>query len=211
MIEDASERRRIAIVLGAIVDELAAKHVKRVTQEPALTARIGQALETILAELNGQLTLANHDIEIITQDVPDRGPGSMEKASGIDLYVNITVRKPRPISKGILVQAKNGRARQGVDGQCRKMLKRSGSSYGWFYGPDGTLVLDAAEILANPDTLLRKLARRTPAEVFEEILKCAEGDPRIGIPVDVDQEAGLADIMKSLKTLHGLGFTLTPQ
>lgn len=206
MIEDASERRRIALVLGAIVDELAAKHAKRVTQEPALTARIGQALETTLAGLN-----ANHDIQIITQDVPDRGPGSMEKASGIDLYVNITVRKPRPISKGILVQAKNGRARQGVDGQCRKMLKRSGSSYGWFYGPDGTLVLDAAEILANPDTLLRKLTRRTPTEVFEEILKCAEGDPRIGIPIDVDQEAGLAEIMKSLKTLHGLSFILDPQ
>lgn len=219
MIDDKEERERIARILGGVVDRIAIRHAGRKTQEPQVTPRIGQALED--AQLATKETLSDgalrgdplpgYDIRITTQDIPDRGPGALEKPSGSDLYVNVSVRTgERYASKAFLVQAKKGEGDERLAEQCRKMLARSDSAYAWIFGKAGCSVIDAQTIDTHPDSDLGELSHRGAAAVFEAILECSEGDVALGLPDVEDEDAALDDVLDRLRASTGVSFVLTP-
>lgn len=211
MIRDENERNRVAAVLGEIVDRIARTQCARRTQEPAITSKIGQALEDARLAIGRAAVRPRSpiDVRIMVQDIPDRGKGSLEKKSGVDLYVNISVQgEGRTRSKGILIQAKKGEKRENLVDQCKKMRERSDASYTWIYTPEGCLVINAADILDEPALSPSKLPRRTPTEVFDKILECSEGDERIGIDDGEGEEAGLERVMQELEAPAGIDFII---
>ena len=161
MISDKQTRDLIAAAMASAVDEKCASHYGGITQEPALTARIGETLENKLdgAVVNGWM------INVVTQDFPDRGPGSLERATGADLYVGIAVTADgRTTSKGFLAQAKwvdDVSDQQKLREQCADMLARTNSAYVWFYGPDGITFLPARTVERRTD---RSLFRGQPLD-----------------------------------------------
>jgi hypothetical protein len=218
MIDDKDERRRLAKILGEIVDSLCAKHASRKTTEPQLTSKIGQRLEDAEIAVKealenaalGPERLPRYDIRITVQDIPDRGPGALEKPSGIDLYVNVTVRVAGTHkSKAFVVQAKKSRRRDDLADQCRKMLDRTDSAYAWIYEPDGCWVIDAKTVDDNPDTAVRDLGRKTPSDLFDAVLACTEGDPGLGLPDDEDETDALDKILEQLRAPSGISFEVS--
>jgi hypothetical protein len=67
---DPIARKLIAMALGGAVDRTVRDHFSGITQEPALTARIGHALET---EFDNKPIL-DFNVRVFTQDIPDHGP-----------------------------------------------------------------------------------------------------------------------------------------
>jgi hypothetical protein len=208
MIDEVESRARVADALGKAVNELARRHMRRLTQEPALTAKIGEALEREAEKI----AVEGYDVTIVVQDIPDRGPGSLEHESGIDLYVNITVvTAQRTSSKGIIIQAKKEtRGRDpGLEEQCEKMWKRSKSAYAWVYGLDGTTIIDAKSLLGERGRPVQTHPHRPPEDLFDAVLECAEGDFAIGLPDGISIDEGLTSVMADLRAGRGAAFVLS--
>src|SRR4029079_19509555 len=118
------------------------------------------------------------------------GQGSLEKPSGVDLYVNVTRRGQRERrGKAFLVQAKKGlRSDPRLLGQCQKMQRRSErDSYVWVYTGDGTRVIDASMVVSSAGMHLPELPSYPPRELFARVLKCCRGDRNIGLDVTFDE------------------------
>lgn len=128
-------------------------------------------------------------VEVVSADIPDRGPGTLEKRTGVDLFLAIRVRSEDDVmnvSKGILIQAKSegdgGRAaeRDRLLGQCRKMSDRSTKgAYVWVYGSAGVRSVPATEVLRFPNSRVEALSSRNVAEQFRDILDCIAGDEKL--------------------------------
>jgi hypothetical protein len=187
LIDDPTARVIIAAALGEAVDSAVYQHHDALTQEHQLTSRIAERLETAIPRL-GQAT--GYEVSVYTQELPDKGPGALERSLGADLYVGVQVRAGGDIkSKGFLVQSKwqdaieRGRGRQDLIGQCDVMVERTKSGYVWLYGRRGARVVTAKSILRNPDRPLGRVPfSRRPDRLFDGVLKCREGDQAIGLP-----------------------------
>jgi len=196
-------RRLIAEALGNVVDRTVRKHVAGITQEPALTARIGQALEN---ELDGRPILG-YRLRIFTQDIPDRGTGSLERYIGGDLYVEVGEGAWRE-SKGFLVQAKFERnlirhsaERQALREDCEDMLDRTTASYVWLYSDNRVRVLKAQQVRDSPEDPQSLPARRA-STLFDRTLECREGARALGLPDVQGDEAHMRSALGTL--LEGL-------
>jgi hypothetical protein len=92
-------------VIDERVTEVCSRHYEALTQEPALTSRIAQAIESELA--HHPINVDGLKVEVTTLDIPDRGANSMESKTGTDLYISLVRHDlDDPISKGMLIQAK---------------------------------------------------------------------------------------------------------
>lgn len=200
MIKDAVSREQIAASFRAIIDEVCAEHVGTLTQEPALTARIGQAIES---RLNGY-EFGEYTLKVITQDIPDRGPSSLESAIGADLYVNIEVQSSgAKKSKGFLVQAKmEGGISRKLRTQCENMLSRSRSAYVWTYKKDGVRVAPATRAVETPKRL--RWHGTNAYDLFSEVLACREGDPDLAVPSSPNPREALRRFLNELDIRSGI-------
>ncbi|GAA5628243.1 hypothetical protein Brsp05_03539 [Brucella sp. NBRC 12953] len=201
---DPIARDLIASALGKTIDAAVREHIAGLTQEAPLTARIGQMLES---ELNGKDILGNH-IRIMTQDIPDRGQGALEKDIGADLYVGIEVvgGGGRRESKGFLVQAKLQRNLNRAEGElrdaCAKLLGITDASYVFVYGTGGVRVLNAKTVFEDTQMRVRDMSARRVTTLFKRTLECTEGDFGLGLPraKGLAQARGaLADKLKALR------------
>jgi len=68
------------------IDQAVREHLPGISQEPQISSRIGQKLEEAM---NGEINLS-HEILVVTPDIPDRGPRSLESAIGADVCVGIS-------------------------------------------------------------------------------------------------------------------------
>lgn len=172
-------RGLIAEVFRSTVDEIVSEHYPTLTQEHHLTARLGQAIE---GRLNS-MEVFGYRFSVIAQDVPDRGRGSLESLTGIDLYVGLNLLGEGGFSKGFLVQAKWVDSNSsGLAEQSDKMLRLSKASYVWVYGRSGVKVIWARSALNNPKTALRNPWGRNLGAMMRRVLACKEGDPALGTP-----------------------------
>jgi hypothetical protein len=91
--------------IDEVVTMVAKHHSQTPTQEPQLTARVAQAMESELR--HHPIEVDGLRLEVFTQDLPDRGSGSMESKVGAGLYISLDrLDEQKSISKGMLVQSK---------------------------------------------------------------------------------------------------------
>lgn len=210
-------RELIASALREVADEVCREHFAAITQEAHLTSRIAQTLETRLhgSHFNG------YTVEVMSYDIPDRGPGALESRLGGDIYVGVRVSRGglTRLSKGFLAQAKKGThlsmsQRRDLDGQCRKLLRRTTSSYVWVYTEHGVRVVNAQDVIRRQSRNL--IDGRRLDEVLSATLSCDEGDAAIGLPdAPIGQSErsatrhSLGEILERLGTETGIGVAVT--
>jgi hypothetical protein len=216
---DPAARKLIASALGQAIDQTVKEHLSGISQEPAITSRIGQDLENTI---NGK-AIFGYDLHVITQDIPDRGSNSLEKPTGTDLYVGISVQiESKIITKGFLVQAKisdklnSQKDFDGLRDDCSKMLKRSESSYVWLYENSGVRVVNAEDVLKNSSRNPSIWRRRRASTVFSRTLECTEGDFRIGLPPVrskkmTERRKALGEMLEKLRADRGVDISILKQ
>jgi hypothetical protein len=191
--------KKIAEIVDGVISEEMVRHYDCTTQEHQLTSKLASALER---ELN-RLQVGPVNIQVLVQDLPDRGRGSLEKPVGADLYISIVL--PDDASKGILVQSKwdsavlNDRAQ--LREQARKMLARSPESYVWVYEPSGISCFPAHDVLGPRMT---RENVKTPGVLIADGCRCKAGDRRIGRNPDLPPDQSLRTILEELRVNTGL-------
>lgn len=208
------ERDLIAAALRSVIDEEASEHFYAATQEHQLTSRIAALVQS---QLNG-LGVFGRRVFITTQEFPDKGRGSLEKPTGIDLYVGITDTSDDGFAKGFFVQAKwkevhrSAGELSALKEQCERMLAISESSYVWLYGPDGVDVVRAQEVTGQPGTRPEQLLSRKTDDLFKRVMECPEGDRSFGIErvmSRMDRRAAISTMMEELRIRTAIGVTIS--
>ncbi|TAU77934.1 hypothetical protein [Rhizobium ruizarguesonis] len=185
---DDENRRLIMDRLGGAVDELVADLYSdtaggvSVMQEAEITSRLCQRLEDKLD--NSQA--GDYVFRVIAQSLPDRGPNSMEKLFGADLFLSISLDGAAGFDKGIFIQAKYDRNidRTELKDACRRMeaiADRQGV-YVWVYEPDGVKVLSSHQVGQMKQNSLAGVQPRTMSGFTGRILDCYAGSRAWGIP-----------------------------
>lgn len=205
MIKDHRIRHRIADAIRVALDELAVDHYDALTQEPPLTARAGQTLE-----LQRHKLPKHYRMKILTQDLPDRGRGALEKKTGTDLYVGVevTIHGQRE-SKGFFVQAKWDGKRAADDqarlvSQCRKMLSITDQAFVWSYGKSGVNVTRAHDEVYTAGAV----SPRTLSDQFYEVFSCREGTKDLALPIHERPRVALGEMLQTLGKEAGLAFVV---
>jgi len=209
------ERDAIAVILGKVADKTVRDHIGGMTQEAPLTARIGQTLETAL---NNERVLG-YRIRVVTQDIPDRGRGALEKQLGADLYIGIEVIEGKHRqSKGLLIQSKlreklNSTQRDALRGACKDMLNSSNASYVWIYAENGIRVFEASEVAGLHYRTFDDLTARRTTTLFKRTLECSEGDVSLGLPYvpSSQMRSALEVMLKERRIRHGVAVTIQPE
>lgn len=203
-------RNHIASSIGKAADEISSDHFDSLTQEPQLSSRIAQKIEDNVRGLRIQ----NYKIDVITQDFPDRGPGSLEKATGIDLYIGIRVSSSLgKISKGVFIQSKwqkgmTSSERQNLTEQCEKMIVRSNKgSFVWVYGPQKVDVFPADEFIAYPKVEVSDLNGKRVTDFFSDVLDCFSGDRKLAWDEAFTSRARLAGFLKEYRVARGVAIS----
>ncbi|QND24485.1 hypothetical protein HB774_34400 (plasmid) [Rhizobium leguminosarum bv. viciae] len=137
-------RDQIAETLGKATDDLVADLYSDIVdgvsavQEAEITSRLCQRLED---RLDNQ-EVGDYVFRVIAQSLPDRGPNSMERLLGADLFLSVSLDGKDCFDKGVYVQAKYDRniKRTEIQDACARMRAVAGEvgSYVWIYEPDGT-------------------------------------------------------------------------
>jgi hypothetical protein len=68
-------------------------------QEPEITSRVCQRVED---RLDGRL-FGDYVLRVRAQSMPDRGPGSLERITGADLFLSVSLEGPDGFDKGLFV------------------------------------------------------------------------------------------------------------
>lgn len=199
---DVKTRNKIMQSLGQAVDSVVREHYPGLSQEPAITSRIGQNIE---ACLNGR-HIGDYVIRIITQDIPDRGSRSLEKITGTDLFISVSLEGSHGFDKGFLVQTKfdRGLNRTELQGQCRRMQRISKSSYVWVYTREGVSVVSAEEVMRMQGNSLEGLQSRSVAGFFGRVLDCNAGSKKLGIPPVAGRRAILTRRLQELRAIESI-------
>lgn len=208
------QRDTIAAILRSVIDQAVSEHFEALTQEHQLTSRIAGLLEKELQNMR----VLHRRVRVVTQEFPDKGPGSLEKPTGIDLYIGIMDNSNNGFSKGIFVQAKwrevtrTPKQMEELRGQCQRMLDLSDQSYVWLYGPDGADAVRAQEVVQQPGTRPEQLLSRKTDDIFRRILECTEGDPNWGLDRvmvrDVGRRAAVGTMMEELRIRTAVGVVI---
>lgn len=212
---DEQTRDWLADAIRGAVDDVVIKHAARLAQEPQVSAKIADRLEQ---RLDG-MTINGYHVSVVASDMPDRGRGSLEKPSGVDLYIAVRVRRrdiPLEIAKGVLVQGKfdtpfgAGEQRRLID-QCGKMCRRSRKgSFVWLYGSDGAIVVPATDVLAAPKIPAQLRTGRNIARHFRDVLDCVAGDEEL-VKGDVfGSVAALNAMMRELAAREAVAIDVSP-
>jgi hypothetical protein len=207
---DSLARDVLAEALRSVVDEITREHFDAVTQEHQLTSRICAAMEARFADTR----VSGRRVRVIVQEFPDKGRGSAEKKTGVDLYIGVEIDGAVPVSKGLLVQSKWKETKRApgehkrLVNQCREMLDRSDAAYVWLYGPEGVDVVPAGDLVDAGTLPPEQLGSRKVSELFRNVFDCFEGDRAIGLPRGVasgrDMRQALKGMIKEMAAERGL-------
>lgn len=216
--EDPDRFEQAVDLLGAMIDTAianeCARHYSARTQEHQLTSRLGKAIETVLEHH----PIEGFEVQIHTQDFPDRGPGALEKQAGADLYIAL-VREGEEdtVSKGILVQSKWDRAlrvaseRRKLREQAERMQRASrDGSYIWVYEPTGIAAYPASAA-TGPTLALPPFGGQTVGELIADGLRCEAGDRDIGRDTDKPLVDSLNEALERVHAKSALSIVMRPE
>lgn len=204
---------KLEAVINKTVKQVCENQIPARTEEPALSSRIAQAIETELehhpVEVDGMR------VEVATQDVPSHGPNTLERKTGIDLYVSVIRHdEDEAVSKGILVQSKQGRSIQRdhkrLRNQSNRMSTRSEESYVVIFDDDNAFAIPAKRSCYPklPDDFRRD--EISIGELLADGFRCSRGDENIGRDPEIPRPQPMRDIMQRLKARSGLALVSRP-
>ncbi|BAV48096.1 hypothetical protein MesoLj113a_19330 [Mesorhizobium sp. 113-1-2] len=190
-----------------MIDEVVVEHYDALTQEHQLSSRIGQALED---KLNGERFLGA-GLSIITQDMPDKGIGALEKKIGTDMFIGVSVEGQ--FDKGFLVQSKwLHNVDPKLPQQCQRMLDITAASFVWFYGARGVRIQRAEKVIEG--LMHTRHQERTwsenPAKLMGDVLACRRGDHSLGIPAGPNRRARLTSMLKQMAAGTAVSIAVKP-
>ena len=204
---------QISLIVDGVATQQCARHYGALTQEHQFTSGLARAIER---ELEAH-PVEGAQLEVRAQEFPDRGPGSLEKRTGSDLYISVVrTDGDGPVSKGMLVQSKWDRAlahsseRRKLRNQAHTMLEKTDESYVWVYGPTGVAVVPARAPLVIDSPPWIADGPTTVGELIAAGLRCTAGDRRIGRDVRLPLVDGLNAIQERLAAATALSFSLRP-
>lgn len=184
---DAESKQEISRKLGEAIDQLTIDLYSDVVdgvsaiQEPEISSRLCQRLED---RLDGERA-GSYVFRVIAQSVPDRGPKSMEKLLGADIFLSISLEGADGFDKGIFIQAKYDRNidKDEIQDAVQKMKKTAGNkgAYVWIYTPKGTKVLSANQVERMTTNFLARQQPRTVEGFAGRVLDCYAGSREWGI------------------------------
>lgn len=207
MILTKNQRDVISEAFRSVIDEVVVEHYGALTQEHQLSSRIGQALEN---KLNGERFLGA-GLSIITQDMPDKGKGALEKKTGTDMFIGVSVEGQ--FDKGFLVQSKwLHNADPKLTQQCQRMLDITAASFVWLYGPKGVRVQSADKIVEGL-THTRHQERswsQNPAKLMGDVLACRRGDHSLGIAAGPNRRARLTSMLEEIEAGTAVSISVKP-
>lgn len=211
---DDENRGLIVKRLGKAVDDLVADLYSNaaggvsIVQEAEITSRLCQRLEDKLD--NSQV--GDYVFRVIAQSLPDRGPNSMEKLFGADLFLSISLDGVDGFDKGIFIQAKYDRNinRADLKDACRRMetiADREGV-YVWVYEPDGVKVLSSHQVGKMKQNSLNGIQPRSMTGFTGRILDCYAGSRAWGIPSTGGRRKMVADRLLEVRASNLLDIKL---
>lgn len=213
MLDDES-RDLIMKRLGDAVDELVADLYSETldgvstVQEAEISSRLCQRLEDRLD--NSQA--GGYIFRVIAQSLPDRGPNSMERLLGADIFLSVSLDGPGGFDKGIFIQAKYDRNinRSELKDACDRMKKIVGKegTYVWIYEPDGIRVLSAHQVNQMKRNSLQGLAPRSMKGFTGRILDCFAGSRSWGVPSGSDRRKLAGDKLREARAANLLDINL---
>lgn len=209
--QDEYLRDLVAQALQSAIDPVVRRHWPRLTQEHQLTSRIAESIE---GHLNGAVFL-DHTITVIVQEMPDKGPGSLEKKTGVDLYFAVKVEGDHTnFEKGFFVQSKwdglmTPKERERLGEQCEAMHWKSKiGSFVWLYGDTGTAVIPAGELLQDPSVNPGELTSRNLNEFFSDVMDCTSGDRQLVMPGVFKNVDALNVMLREFGVATGVAVTI---
>lgn len=193
MINDKWTREQVAKALAESIDALVRDRMAGMVEEPDITSRVGQRLED---KFDGR-DLHGLRIRVTSETMPSHGRGSLEKPTGTDLYIALSIedRFGERIRKGILVQAKREDKLKWPElhEQCRRMRKITmKGSVVWLYRSTGLGVMRTSDIRKAETPMI------DAGEFFDNVLACNIGDKRQVPSGDFGSRAALKAMLEKL-------------
>lgn len=211
---DEESRGLIMKRLGDAVDELVtdlySETIDGVStlQEAEISSRLCQRLEDRLD--NSQA--GDYVFRVMAQSLPDRGPNSMERLFGADIFLSVSLDGPGGFDKGIFIQAKYDRNlnRAELQDACDRMKKIVGKegAYVWIYEPDGIKVLSAHQVSKMKRNNLQGLVPRSMKGFTGRILDCFAGSRNWGIRSGANRRRLAADKLREARAANLLDINL---
>lgn len=175
-----------------------------VIQEPEITSRICQRVED---RLDGE-RIGEYVLRVTAQSMPDRGPRSLEKITGADLLLTVSLDGPDGFDKGLFIQAKYDRNvnREELQDACDRMERQVGKegTYVWIYEPDGVKVLSSHQVRQMRDDNLAGINRRSVGGLTGRILDCFAGSRAMGIAAKGDRRRIIQHRLRQMRFTNGL-------
>lgn len=213
-----SQRDQIASDLGNAIDELASDLYSEIVdgvsavQEAEITSRLCQRLED---RLDNREVGSSYRFRVIAQSLPDRGPNSMERLLGADLFLSVSLEGRDGFDKGVFIQAKYDRniRRSDLQTAASRMRHVAGKigSYVWIYEPSGVKVISAHETDRMVSNSIVGLPSRTMEGFAGRILDCFAGSRRWGIPSGEDRRRVVADRLRQARARNVLDINIKEQ
>jgi hypothetical protein len=195
--------------IDAIVQEMCQRHYDGPAQEHQLSSRLAQKLEDEIGLIVGEGTA----ISVTAHELPDRGRGAVEKAVGADLYVSVVRHDIEPpVSKGLLVQSKWDRTLhtdKNLRSQSNEIYRRTRTGgWVWVFGPHDIECVRTNR--TRHEDLPRDLMDNStsPGQLIADSLRCTEGDPAIGMPLD--GSLSVNEAFEKLKAAEMLQIVMMP-
>lgn len=202
---DKANRMAITREIGEAVDDLVrtlysdTKDGVSTVQEAEITSRLCQRLED---RLNGKRVGA-YKLRVTAQSLPDRGPQSMEKLFGADLFVSISLEGKDGFDKGIFVQAKYDRNvhRDELVDACERMQQIAGKrgAYVWGYKPDGVRVLSSHQVKRMKSNDISEVGPRTMRGFTGRVFDCYAGSKAWGITSEGNRHHAIGDRLRKAR------------
>jgi hypothetical protein len=211
---DRENRKLVMDVLGGAIDELARDLYSdtidgpSIVQEPEITSRICQRVED---RLDGQ-RVGDYILRVTAQSMPDRGPRSLEKITGADLLLSVSLDGPEGFDKTLFVQAKYDRNvnREELLESCHRMEQFVGKegTYVWIYERDGVKVFSSHQVQRMRGNTLEGLYHRSVAGLTGRILDCYAGSRAWGIPMSGNRRQLIGERLRQVRAKNGLDLQL---
>ena len=207
---DREARQLIMHELGGTIDELVRDLYSdtidgpSMVQEPEITSRICQRVED---RLDGQ-RVGDYILRVTAQSMPDRGPLSLEKVTGADLLLSVSLDGPEGFDKTLFVQAKYDRNvnREELLEACDRMEQHVGKegTYVWIYESDGVKVLSSHQVRQMQGNTLEGLNGRSVAGLTGRILDCYAGSQAWGIPMSGNRRQIIHERLREVRAQNAL-------